>query len=420
MQIIDSFSSAKKVLYEYIPSRAGVTKYNLDNMKKLMNFLGNPQDNLKVIHIAGTSGKTSTSYYVASLLLNAGHSVGLTVSPHIDEINERAQINLLSLPEKEYCAELSQFLNIIESSNLNPSYFELLIAFAYWLFAKRNMEYAIVEVGLGGLKDGTNVINRADKVCVITDIGLDHTKILGNTISEIAYQKAGIIQQNNTVFMYRQGSEVMDVIKKRSSRYNANKHIIESANQNYDIPSSLPLFQKRNLNLAINTVNYVLNRDYSKSLTATETQNASKVYIPGRMEVVNYNNKTLIIDGSHNEQKISALVDSIKQQYPAESITLMVSFGENKHTSVLACLKLLHTISNTIILTSFDIGQDEIRNSINPAELATLAQEVGFIKIFTKSEPKQALDLLMEKTTGIGLVTGSFYLLNHVREVVLR
>lgn len=420
MQIVNNFFQAKVALYKYIPTGVGVTRYNLENMTRLMDYLGNPQNRLKIVHVAGTSGKTSTSYFVASLLQKAGYTVGLTISPHIDEINERAQINMLPLTEKEYCFELSNFLNLIETSNLSPSYFEALIAFAYWLFAKRDMEYAVIEVGLGGLMDGTNVISRDDKVCVITDIGLDHTKILGDTVDKIAYQKAGIIQPNNAVFTYRQDEKVMATIEKRCSDMNADLRIIQPDYKNDGFSTSLPLFQKRNLHLAVDVVDYVLGRDFGKTLKNNEIISGSNVYIPGRMEVISYHDKTLILDGSHNEQKIGALVESVLQKYPTDSITLLVSFGENKQSSVLDCLKLLRTISSSIILTSFDLGQDEVRASIKPDTLAVLAKEVGFTDITTEPDPHKALELLIEKTFDIGLITGSFYLLNHVRGVVLK
>jgi dihydrofolate synthase/folylpolyglutamate synthase len=418
MQIIRNFQQAKDVLYKYIQSTSNITRYNLDNISKLMVYLDNPQDKFKVIHIAGTSGKTSTSYYVASLLRQAGYDVGLTVSPHIDEINERVQVNLLPLPEQEYCRELNIFLNIIKASNLNPSYFELLIAFAYWVFAKCGMEYAVVEVGLGGLMDGTNVINRNDKVCVITDIGLDHTKILGKTISEIAYQKAGIIQCNNIVFMYIQEEEVMAQVSNRCLDKKADLHVINSGYPNYSNFESLPLFQIRNLNLATQTVNYILSRDYNKTLSSNEISNASNIYIPGRMEIVPYNGGMLILDGSHNEQKISALVESMHQKFPSDSVGLLVSFGENKQTSVLACLKLLSKISSVIILTAFNLGQDEVRVSIRPDELAVYAREAGFATVIVESEPSRALELLSAENVDIRLVTGSFYLLNNIRPIV--
>ncbi len=406
--MINNFTQAKQALNGFIPSGSNVTRYNLDNMTKLMDYLDNPQDKLKVIHIAGTSGKTSTSYYTASLLRQAGYEVGLTVSPHIDEINERAQINLISLPEGDYCQELSTFLNLIATSGLNPSYFEVLIAFAYWLFVKRGMEYAVVEVGLGGLLDGTNVISRNDKVCVITDIGLDHTKILGNTIAEIAYQKAGIIQQNNAVFMYDQAKEVMAIAAKRCSDKNAVLNVIQPYPQADINLAELPLFQVRNLHLAVQAVNCVLQRDHGKLLSSAEIVDAAKIYIPGRMEIVQYAGKTLILDGSHNEQKIGALVASMKRQFADDIISILVSFGENKQTSVLNCLKQLREISATIILTAFDIGQDEIRASIKPAELSIYAKEVGFTTIIVESDPQKAIELLVKDDARIGLVTGSF------------
>ena len=419
MSDITNFIAAKQALYEYIPKGTNVTKYNLDNITKLMKYLGNPQDKVKVIHVAGTSGKTSTSYYLAALLFNAGYSVGLTVSPHIDEINERAQINLQPLPEKEYCEHLSQFLKIIKKFKFQPSYFEVLIAFAYWLFEKRGMQYAVVEVGLGGLMDGTNVINRPDKVCVITDIGLDHTKILGNTISKIAFQKAGVIKHENAVFMYQQDKKVMAVIKKQAKELSAILYLAQPDN-NYDVLlTTLPLFQQRNIKLAINTINYVINRDHTSQLTAAEIKNAAKTYVPARMEIVNYHDKTIIMDGSHNEQKINALTESIQRQFGDTPITLLVSFGENKISSVQECMKLLRKISSTIILTAFDIGQDEVRAAIKPDELEIYAKQAGFHTIIVEPDPILALKELIWRTNGIGLITGSFYLLNVVRGVVL-
>ena len=161
------------------------TAYTLDVMKALMEHLGNPQNQLRVLHVAGTSGKTSTAYYCAALLKEAGKKVGLSVSPHVDTVNERLQINGQPMPEAEFCKVLSEFLDVVAESGIKPSYFELLVAMTYWEFARQKVDYAVIEVGLGGLRDGTNVIERADKVCLITDIGLDHTEILGHTLTKI-------------------------------------------------------------------------------------------------------------------------------------------------------------------------------------------------------------------------------------------
>jgi dihydrofolate synthase/folylpolyglutamate synthase len=418
MSTIKDFNQAKEILYGYIPKQPNVTKYNLDNTRRLMDALGNPQEGFKTIHVAGTSGKTSTCYYTAALLKNAGYKVGVTVSPHVDEINERVQIGLVPMPEPEYCQELGQFIDIIEDADIQPSYFELLIGFAYWIFSKQKVDYAVVEVGLGGLLDGTNVINREDKVCVITDIGLDHTKILGDKLDQIALQKAGIIHENNAVFMNEQNNEVKNVIRKRCDEHNTSLNIIHP-NQHPANLSDLPTFQIRNIQLAIAAVNYTLSRDFNRQLTNSDIDASKTTYVPARMEVARYKDKVVIMDGSHNEQKIGALIDAIKTRYPGKTVTLLVGFGENKQTSVIESMKLLQMISNDIILTTFSIGQDELRASIGAEDLATYAEETGFAHITTESNPQLALELLTTTESDICLVTGSFYLLNEIRPLVL-
>lgn len=150
MRNIKNFNQVQIELEKFIEvTQTGAKQYyDLSRIFPLMNFLDNPQNKLKIIHIAGTSGKTSTSYYVASLLHNAGYNVGLTVSPHVDTINERTQINMIPLPEKEYCSYLNEFLDIVDESDIKVSYFEVLVAFAYWVFAKQKVDYAVIEVGL--------------------------------------------------------------------------------------------------------------------------------------------------------------------------------------------------------------------------------------------------------------------------------
>lgn len=410
MRNITTFKQANQALDRFISAPDGPRRYTLDRMRQLMNSLGNPQNKLKVIHVAGTSGKTSTAYFIASLLQNAGFSTGLTVSPHVDEVNERVQMNMRPLPEEEFCCELSQFLKLVDASNLQPTYFEVLVALSFWLFDKSKVDYAVVEVGIGGLLDCTNVINQTDKVCVITDIGLDHTEILGNSIGEIAEQKAGIIQPENSVFMNRQSDTVMDVVKMQCRAVEARLHV---ASEPREVPD-LPLFQRRNFNLALEAVNYVLMRDNNKSMTDEVASSAAKVYIPARMEIVNFDQKTLILDGSHNDQKIIGLVDAVAERYPRTQITLLVSFGRNKQSSVTASMKKLSQISTKIIITSLSEGY----SSVDLAILATRAKEAGFKTIVVEPNPESAFKMLIKDESPVGLITGSFYLLNSVRPVV--
>lgn len=419
MRSITNFAEAQAALNQFVPQKPQPSGYTLDNITAFMNYLGNPQNNLKVIHVAGTSGKTSTAYYAAALLQATGYTTGLTVSPHIDQINERAQIGLRALSEAEYCHELSEFLELVDGSQIELTYFEILVAFSYWLFDKRGVEYAVVEVGLGGLVDGTNVIERQDKVCIITDIGLDHTNILGKTLGEIAFQKAGIITSTNTVFINVQPQEVMTVIEQTSRSKHARLHILsgEISHDEYSL-SKLPLFQQRNLMLALAAVNYVCLRDHVTSVSTSAVQQAAKVYIPGRMEVMQYGKKILVLDGSHNEQKISALVEGMTKQFADTKITLLVSFGANKDPSVEASLTLLRQLGSKVIITQFDSRQDEVRVPIESQRLAKYAEQAGFLTITVEPNPVKALDILVKDNSAIGLVTGSFYVLNRIREIV--
>ena len=175
--IITNFSESKDYLRQFYNYAA---EYKLDAMQAFMEYLGNPQDKVQVIHVAGTSGKTSTCYYIAALLHGAGYKVGHTVSPHVDEINERVQINLEPLPETQFCEALSEFSDLVAGFDQQLSYFEVMVALAYWYFAKVGVDYAVIEVGLGGRIDGTNVVTRGDKISVITNIGFDHTKIFAS------------------------------------------------------------------------------------------------------------------------------------------------------------------------------------------------------------------------------------------------
>ncbi len=422
MNQIKDFQQANRVLRSYIGSsdklKAG--GYSLESMKSLMRFLGNPQNKLKVIHVAGTSGKSSTCYYISSLLANAGFNVGLTVSPHVDEINERLQINQKPLQEPNYCTALSEFLNIIEKGRLKPSYFELLVAFAYWYFAKQDLDYVVIEVGLGGLVDGTNVVDRADKICAITDIGLDHTKVLGNSVSEIASQKAGIIMDNNQVFMNEQSDEVMDVIRNHCKERSAELAVIED-NDSLGFKSELSHMQgftKRNLSLAICVVRAVLKRDNYRPISSAVVKQSSKTIVPARMEIISYKGKTIILDGSHNSQKLEALVQAINYRFPGKETVCLLSFGQAKADSLLAGLRQIRKLSDRVFLTEYLSVQDEIRKPLDITELGDYCKQAGFKNIHKQEIPEKAFNEFIARPADVYLVTGSFYLMNHIRPII--
>jgi dihydrofolate synthase / folylpolyglutamate synthase len=412
---ITNLAAANTVLKNFTPNIQTTNwTFSLERMQDFMNDLDNPQESVKILQVAGTSGKTSTAYYIADMLHQTGKKVGLTVSPHVDNVNERIQINGRPLSEAKFCRLLSEFIALPAVKKANPSYFGLLIGFAFWVFAKEKVDYAVIEVGLGGRLDSTNVIKRHDKVCVITDIGLDHIAMLGDNLPSIAFEKAGIIQSGNQVLMATQSNEVTDVIKHRTTVIGAHLRIVKP----HRAPSSLPLFQQRNWFVARAAVGYVAQRD-EFAFTDEHALASAKLLIPARMEVVTYKNKTVILDGAHNAQKITALCASIKEKYPQQKLAAVVSFVHDKDESMEAKMTALQGVLSHLIITTFHAQQDMPKWSMNPRIIERAAHAAGLPSVAIIDTPKEAFAQLLARPEPIVLVTGSFYLLQkHIRPLI--
>jgi dihydrofolate synthase/folylpolyglutamate synthase len=403
---ITSFAEASDYLSQFYVNSA--EEYKLDTMRALMKHLGNPQEKFKAVHVAGTSGKTSTVYYISALLAATGKKVGLTVSPHIDKLNERLQINNVPLPEKDFGLALAEFSGLIASSGTAPSWFEVMVAFAYWYFAKVSVDYAVVEVGLGGLLDGTNVINRPDKVCVITDIGPDHVNILGGTLSEIAYQKAGIIHAGNVVFTHLQADEIMRVFEQQAQKNGAELRVITEEEEG----SSMPAFQLRNWHLAYEVYKYLANRDGLKQLSVQELGDTQHISIPGRMDVRQLNGKTLIMDGAHNVQKMATFLDSFEKLFSDAKPAMLISLKNGKEYQELA--PLLKPFASRLILTAFEARQDVPSKSMDLDILLEAFRREG-IPAEIAADQHEAYQKLISGPEKICIITGSFYLLGQIR-----
>ncbi len=420
MEKLRNFADVHRVLERYVPkSRSMSAPYTLERMDKLMAALDNPQNKLRVVHVAGTSGKTSTSYYISALLTAAGKKIGLSVSPHIDEVNERLQINLIPLPEREYCKALSEFIQLVDATKVQPTYFELLVAFAYWYFEKEKVDYAIMEVGMGGLLDGTNVVKQSNKLCVITDIGLDHTNVLGKTVPEITAQKAGIILPHNTVFVYQQKDEVMEVIRDVCEQQQADLHEVRLPSADM-LPTHLPLYQQRNWYLAKRVYTYLSSHDNLMELNPKTLLRTTKIYIPARMEIVHRGGKTIILDGAHNAQKLEALGASIQNMFGDQKVAVLFSLVQSSSLRLRTSLKALFSFSNHIIITSFTTQQDLIKQSVHPRRVIERGKELGFENMEVLTVPKEAYKALLKRQEPILVITGSFYLMNHIRPLVFK
>lgn len=420
--VLKNIQEAEAALAKYIPMVKEMTgrDITLDRIRVLLAAVGNPHTRLRVIHVAGTSGKTSTAYYIASLLGASGKKIGLTVSPHIDTITERVQVNSMPLAEAEFCGALGELLDLIEAVAPEPSYFELLIAFAYWYFDKTGVDYAVVETGMGGLHDGTNIAARADKVCVITDIGLDHTHILGTTVEEISAQKAGIIYPGNKAFMYGQAPAVNEVFIDYAQRQGAELWLLDQSELAQELGQpglqDLPLYQQRNWLLARAASQYVAERD-GLELSASGIADSLAVQVPGRMDKISVKGKTVIMDGAHNEQKIRAFVESFLKEYPAQRVPILLSLKQGKEYQ--SVLPLLKPICSQLVVTTFDVLQDLPSISIDPTVVAESAESLGFQNVQVVPDPNMAFRTLLELPGDLAVVTGSFYLLSCIRPGII-
>lgn len=416
MHTISSLADIEALLQQYAPANAPGHMYSLERMMRFMDFLGNPQNSLRIIHVAGTSGKTSTCYYLAALLQQTGKKVGLTVSPHIDGLNERIQVNLTPLPVPQFCSELMIFLEQVQKSQVALSRLEFLVAFAFWEFARQGVDYVGLEVGVGGTLDTTNVIQNQKKVCVITDIGLDHQDRLGETLTEIAGNKAGIIGLHNKVFCYKQGQEVMSVINARARHQQADLYALDQElTSDFEF---LPLFQRRNFGLAQAVVSKVLERDGLPQLHHNALQKAASVRIPARMERFEVQGKIVILDGAHNAQKMQALCDSLKAEYPNQKIAALVAFKAKQSSRVEQATEVMTKLASHIIVTTYGQPNAIEPYGEDPDIVSALCKVHGFWQVETITDPVHAWRQLLARPEPILLVTGSFYLFNDIRPLL--
>jgi len=199
---------------------SGNFKYKLDleSIHDLSNYLGNPHNQFKTIHVAGTNGKGSTSHIISSILQESGYKVGLYTSPHLKDFRERIKINGVFIPKEDVVQFITHHKEYLELNML--SFFEMTVGMAFYYFEKKNVDVAIIEVGMGGRLDSTNIID--PEISIITNIGLDHTKFLGNTLREIALEKAGIIKLGKTIVIGESQTEIVDIFIERAKTLKSN------------------------------------------------------------------------------------------------------------------------------------------------------------------------------------------------------
>ncbi|WLD46444.1 bifunctional folylpolyglutamate synthase/dihydrofolate synthase [Candidatus Nanosynbacter lyticus] len=375
----------------------------------ILETLGSPQNQIPAIHIAGTSGKGSTAYYATSLLNRAGYTTGMLVSPHIASVAERSLINGQPLPEQEYLHYFQAFANLYIVHNLHLSYFEFLTIFSFWLFKEMRVDYIIIEVGIGGRLDTTNVIFRSPTVRVITDIGLDHTELLGNTLTEIAQEKAGIIHQSDSVVMNRQASEIEMVVRQRAEEQHTQFSITSPVTSEF--LKILPDFQQRNWTLAYRAVEKQLALNKKPSLPKEVLEKSVHITIPGRLEKRNVDGVNIIFDVAHNPQKIRALIDSLRKLYPDKKPIFVVAFGQNKQSSIAESLAIIDNLAQLTYATTFSTNYGKNHRNMPPEIIRHVMKSAVEIEHNTDKALAKAIKKARQLDTYV-VVTGSFYLVS--------
>ena len=321
------------------------SKLGLSRTRELLELMGNPQNKLKFIHIAGTNGKGSVCACLNEVLSQAGYKTGMYTSPHLMRINERFKINGEDIDDEEFAALISKIRNITDGMSEQASQFEVLTAGAFEYFYKEGCDIVILETGLGGRLDSTNVIN-APEVTLITTIDLDHTAELGDTLEKIAFEKAGIIKRGSEVVVDGRNTSLMHVFEKSCKEQGCRLSIskiekienlrvsLEQTKFDYkgikDINLSLTgLYQPGNAILAIEAIK-ILNEKGFKISDDDIKRGLCKVEWQARFEVVE-KEPHFIIDGSHNPAGVRETVKSLETYFPDKKIRFIIGILSDKN-----------------------------------------------------------------------------------------
>lgn len=398
---------------------------SLDVMKFFMNSYDNFERKMNFIHIAGTNGKGSCVEILSNILISQGYKVGKFLSPHLIKYNERISINGKEISNEEMETLITEVLAIFKNyRKRNITFFEIETIIGLLYFYRNNVDFVILETGLGGLFDCTNIITKP-LVSIITSVGYDHMHVLGNTLPEIAYQKAGIIKENSNTVIFSQIPQVNDVFIDKCSKMNNNLHIVaENDFKNYSFDNNFQYFDFKNLkNLSINlkgkvqvqntglcleTISILKDLGFSFSLKNIQLGLKSVVH-KGRMEILN-KKPLLIFDGAHNEPAIKNLQSTINMYYKDYKKVFIISILKRKNYKKM--LQLLSEDTDALfILTS---GDDPDRYASKEELYACSINYIDKNRLFLK-DLSDAIEFAMNSNFDtVSLIVGSFYVYGSV------
>lgn len=427
---ITGYEQAVEYLLD-IPKFTG--KNTLADTKVFLQRLSCPQEHMKIIHIAGTNGKGSVCAYLCSILMEAGFTVGSFTSPHLIDLNERIQMNRVPVEKEEILEAFYRIQKEIEAfrqengSKYHPSFFEYLFFLALLIFEKKKPDYVILETGLGGRLDSTNSIDYP-LVSVITRIGMDHMQYLGDTLEQIAQEKAGIIKPGIPVVYDSAVKEAAKVIQAKADDLNSqsfpvsnhdyallkfNKKSIDFSYKSryYDYVrlclNTTAFYQMENAALALRTAELLLGRDV---LTLSVLEKAvQKAHWEGRMEEVLHN---VYVDGAHNEDGIEAFLDSVRQDECSGQRYLIFGAVKDKDYTDMA----EQIVQSHLFFQIAAVGMDNAR-ALSEGELRTALEETENGQVISYPDVAAAYETL-KKTQGQNdriYIAGSLYLVGEFK-----
>lgn len=389
-------------------------KNDLSYIRRILKQLNNPQDSVKTIHVTGTNGKGSTSYYLSNLLQKAGQKTGLFVSPYIYEFNERIQLNGKNISNNDLIRtanEIETAIEILKKDDPNFSLvtFEYEVALAFQFFAQEHCDYAVIEVGIGGEHDKTNVI--VPEVSIITTIGLDHEKIIGPTLKDIAQEKSGIIKSNKPVVLGNVPQDVLEILLNKAQSENSKSFLLGRDFRIKIMPDVIeyqdskniynfalrPLVEAYDIGVAVQAIQLLqLDLDRKKIEEAI-----NKTRIPGRYDVIQ-TSPEIIVDGAHNLQAMENLLNLVRKKKKGQIYVLL---GMMKDKDLGPVTKLFK--NEKVTLTRIDYPRAARLEDFPKEAQKKFEYKEDFEEAYTSLKNKLQVDDML-------LVTGSFYLVGAV------
>lgn len=409
----------------------------LHRTEKVLELLGNPHKKLKCIHIAGTNGKGSTTAMLTEVLKEAGYKVGMYISPYLEEFEERIQINGVNIPKEDLSEIVTKVAAAVDKALElgfdHPTEFEIITCAMFLYFYEQQVDYAVVEVGLGGRLDSTNVVT--PMLSIITSISYDHMHILGDTLAKIAYEKAGIIKERIPVVLYPQEEESLQVFERVSSERNsklikvkeesaklceANKEnlvnhtqslSIQAANETYQIELNL-LGKHQILNCAV--VIYAVEELIKQGVSIEQEhiyKALKKVRWPGRLEVMK-ESPLVVIDGAHNIDGIKKLSESVDMYFKYNKLILILGILADKQVSDM--IREITPKAERVIAVTPHSDRGELAEELSK-EIAKVNSKVQVIEDYSEAY-KTALSYCSEGD--MLLISGSLYMIGDMRKII--